>query len=941
MEASPLLERDLELATIQELLGAVGAGAGRVLVIEGPAGIGKSSLLGAARAAGSGMRIASARCSELEREFPLGVARQLLEPVLAGAAVEERRTLLLGAAALGAQVLGESASSTEEVADTAAALHGLYWLTANAASLRPLLLLVDDAQWADVISLRWIAYLAARLDGIPLALVVAVRLGEVVPAQHVLDELASGPGVRVLRPETLSGGGVARLIEQRFGQQPDPAFAEACELATGGNPFLLGELVAELRRDGVEPTAANVARAAAVSPRSVARAIQARLRRLPPTCRSLARAVAILGDGTSLDDAAELAGLEAATASSAADSLASAGLLEGTRPLSFVHPLVRSSVETELSAGERAAGHARAAARLLARGAASERVAIHLLACEARSDPEVVRVLREAAAGARRRGATDATVAYLRRALDEPPGPELEADVAFELGAAELRAADVAPAIEHLRQAVRGQRDRTAAALAAAELGTALAFTNRPEEGVTALNDAIAALSDDERELGLLLQVTRSMVAPVSLAAWQLMEAAGERFEASPADAASTGERLHVAELALRAAGTSTAERARTLALAALGNGALLDEPGPIPLLVFKAPIALCWADALEEATAVLSELIERSQRRGAVMMFAQASHIRAAVWWRRGALAEAEADAENALRYPSPQLRLGVLALVETRLAQGDVDGAEKIWRDAGLEADHGSGRAEPVPLQTRARLAAAQGHTERALADLFRCGRIEDAWGIRTPALCNWRNDAARLSLTLGRHDEARRLALEEVERSRAFGAARPTAAALQTLALTEQGSTALGLLQEAVELVECSPARLEHALALYELGAALRRSGQRAAARDRLEAALELAVACGARLVATRAHDELVTAGARPRRDPIESRSRLTASELRVARMATTGLTNREIAQSLFLTEKTIENHLRSAYRKLSIRSRSQLTRALPADPEPVTA
>ena len=310
MEASPLLERDLELATIQELLGAVGAGAGRVLVIEGPAGIGKSSLLSAARAAGSGMRVASARCSELEREFPLGVARQLLEPVLADAAAEERRTLLLGAAALGAQVLGESASSTEEVADTAAALHGLYWLTANAASLRPLLVLVDDAQWADVISLRWIAYLAARLDGIPLALVVAVRLGEVVPAQHVLDELASGPGVRVLRPETLSGDGVARLIEQRFGQQPDPAFAEACELATGGNPFLLGELVAELRRDGVEPSAANVARVAAVSPRGVARAIQARLRRLPPTCRSLARAVAILGDGTSLDDAAELAGLD-------------------------------------------------------------------------------------------------------------------------------------------------------------------------------------------------------------------------------------------------------------------------------------------------------------------------------------------------------------------------------------------------------------------------------------------------------------------------------------------------------------------------------------------------------------------------------------------------------------------------------------------------------
>jgi DNA-binding CsgD family transcriptional regulator len=564
-----------------------------------------------------------------------------------------------------------------------------------------------------------------------------------------------------------------------------------------------------------------------------------------------------------------------------------------------------------------------------------------LLACEERGDPEAVRVLREAAEGARRRGATDATVAYLRRALREPPASELEADVAFELGAAELRAAEVARAIEHLRQAVRGRRDPKAAALAAAELGTALAFTNRPEEGVNALNDAIASLSEDDRELGLLLQVTRSMVAPVSLAAWQLMEAEGERFQASPADAATTGERLYVAELGLRAAATSTAKRARTLALAALGNGALFDEPGPVPLLVFKAPLALAWADALEEATAVLSELIERTQRRGAVMMFAQASHIRSAVWWRRGALAEAEADAENALRYPSPQLRLGVLALVETRLAQGDVEGAAEIWRDAGMDTDHGSGRAEPVPLQTRARLAAAQGRAEQALADLFRCGRIEEAWGIRTPALCNWRNDAARLSLTLGRHDEARRLALEEVDRARAFGAPRHIAAALQTLARTERSSAALELLHEAVELVERSPARLEHAHALYELGATLRRAGQRAAARERLAEALELALACGAQLLATRAHEELVTAGARPRRDPIESRSRLTAGELRVARMATTGLTNREIAQALFLTEKTIENHLSSVYRKLTIRSRSQLSRALGEEPEPVIA
>src|SRR5262249_44921613 len=158
-----------------------------------------------------------------------------------------------------------------------------------------------------------------------------------------------------------------------------------------------------------------------------------------------------------------------------------------------------SSVYAELSPGERASWHARAVELLAAAGAPSERLAVHLLSCEPRGDPEAVRILREAADGARRRGAAEVTVADLRRALREPPPAEQEPELSFELGAAELRAVDVEPAIEHLRRAARGL-DGPARAFAAAELGSALAFTNRPEEGVAALNDAIAALDGDERE---------------------------------------------------------------------------------------------------------------------------------------------------------------------------------------------------------------------------------------------------------------------------------------------------------------------------------------------------------------------------------------------------------------------------------------------------------
>src|SRR5262245_4021161 len=174
MDASPLVERERELEAIEQLLAGVRDGAGATLLIEGPAGIGKSSLLAAARGMAGDARVASARGSELEREFPLGVVRKLLEPVLAGATEDERRALRAGAGALGAAALEQPHGEPAEIATV---LHGLYWLAVNLASLRPVILLVDDAQWADLTSLQWLAYIAARLDGVPLGLLAAVRLG--------------------------------------------------------------------------------------------------------------------------------------------------------------------------------------------------------------------------------------------------------------------------------------------------------------------------------------------------------------------------------------------------------------------------------------------------------------------------------------------------------------------------------------------------------------------------------------------------------------------------------------------------------------------------------------------------------------------------------------------------------------------------------------------
>ena len=307
------------------------------------------------------------------------------------------------------------------------------------------------------------------------------------------------------------------------------------------------------------------------------------------------------------------------------------------------------------------------------------------------------------------------------------------------------------------------------------------------------------------------------------------------------------------------------------------------------------------------------------------------AAQLRAYICLRRGSLDEAEADATGALEHPgvSGFPPYGRVALAEVLLARGKPTEAAEVFAQAASEP---AAAGHIRYLQTRARLHTASQHPDEALEDLIASRRLEQEWEIRTPAFSTWRADAAPLLASTGRHNEASELAREELERCRAFGAPGPLGTSLRTLGLIEPGASGVALLEQAVAHLQQSPARLEHALALLELGAATRRAGRRADARGPLREALELARSCGADAVAVRAHDELVAAGARPRRDPTESRSNLTASELRVARMAAGAMTNREIAQALFLTENTIETHLRSVFRKLEIRSRSQLARAL---------
>ena len=236
---------------------------------------------------------------------------------------------------------------------------------------------------------------------------------------------------------------------------------------------------------------------------------------------------------------------------------------------------------------------------------------------------------------------------------------------------------------------------------------------------------------------------------------------------------------------------------------------------------------------------------------------------------------------------------------------------------------------------FDARARLRLAEGDYEQAFHELVGRGRAwEGAPEARNPALFAWRSQAALALLGLGRRDEARRYAAEELALSRQWDAPRSLGRSLIAAGLAEGGEEGIALLAMPSPCSSHSQARLEHARALVELGAALRRGNRRSDSREPLRRGLELATICGASPLAERAETELLATGARPRRIALSGVDSLTPSERRVAEMAAEGGTNREIAQALFVTPKTVEVHLSSVYRKLEISSRRQLASALAA-------
>jgi DNA-binding CsgD family transcriptional regulator len=904
-----LLERVEELAEILRAIGSARGGRGQAVVVDGPPGIGKTELLLSAQrhAERSQMAVLHARGDELERDFPFGIVRQLFDPVVAV----------------------EHLQRTELLVGDYARLRALYRLSENLARSAPLLISVDDAQRSDGLSLRWIVYLAHRIEHIPVVLVVAADIHEPGGQRALLEHLLGEPGVSVLRPRRLSEHAVTVSARAKFGARAEPEFCHACYEMTRGNPFLLRELLREAHAATVD----EAARLATYGLPGVVRSVAQRLARVPRPASELAQALAILGDGASVSEAASLAGLEPDVADAAADTLATMCLIEDDRPLRFVHPVIRAAIHADLPAGRRFRRHA-AAARVVARkGARPEKIATQLLAADVRGDAWVSGTLQEAARSALARGAPEAAATYLRRALDEGPPKALQSQLLFELGAAGAHVA-AHPALEQLQRAYLEARpgERAQRAL---PLGQALAMADATREAADVISDGLAHV--DRASPALRLQLETQLIA-ITRITRGLQGVAREHLERlrRVAPPGSDDERAGLGELALDAALTGTsAAKVRRLARQALSARppALLETSS----LAFAAAIrSLRLAGDYEFAWSKLETAASDATRRGSSAELALIGPLQARLALAYRDVGDAERAAKGAVDLAVSHgwrllIPLGVATLVEAHLARGDLAAAEALVRDHPPEAVPDAALVHDL-FASRGRVRLQQGDATGALADLLAAGASLAAMDAPNPAVCPWRSLAAHAYAALGRTSEAKELADEELALARQFGADPALGVALRERAALETGTRGRALLHESVAVLERSPARLEYARTLTELGAAERRASKRRAAREPLRRALDIAHARGADALATRAREELIATGARPRRPAFSGPDSLTPSERRVALLAANGASNREIAGELVITTKTVETHLSHVYRKLGVDSRADLGEAL---------
>lgn len=926
-----LLERRDELAEADRALRAGLAGNGSSVVVTGPPGVGRSALLRevAEAAASMGARVLRADGTRAEQDFAFGIVQQLLQPLVTGASDADRALWFAGAARPVRRMFVDESCSIDDPPPALPAepvLRGLRSLVVRVARQTATLLVVDDLQWADSPSLRWLGYLAKRLDGTRLV-VLGVVCGSCVPTDAaLLQEIVTSAG-HLLQPAPLSVGAVAELVSREFGEECAGEFASACHEVTGGLPASVLPVLRGLRAQDVRPLARNAREIAERGPPLLSERRMFLLNIQPEAVRDFAGAMAVLGDLAEPDLVGALAGLDRVACGSARQAMDGIGLLARTSELRFAHVSVRVAVESAMTVAECVRMHRRAATLLHDAGYSAEHVADQLVQITFGYEPWAIDVLRAAAGAALERGSGRAAARYLRRSLlDSPADGGDRARLLVDLAVAE-RGFDIASSVRHLTQALQVLVPPAERAAAALWIPPALVAA---DPGLAALVHDVSRELDaadpagSHRELAVRLEACGRYLglqddARLAGATRRLAELGTE-----PPVATTAGREL----LAVLAYAATVTGRTRAEDVAAVAARVLDREPAApqhaftaLPLLVS----ALVAADAPQVAMPWLRITVDnaRDQESAGVRALVEAEW--SAMLNATGQLGVARSLALGALAVADQSwpeaVALATAILADISLCTQDVGLAEQVLA-TGREIE--DLRVVAAHRMLRGLVDFARARSSQALDRFLDCGNLLVRGGWANPAMCPWRIWAAAAHERLGDTESARALAAQEHAAALTWDAPATSGRALRSLGALTRGDDGVELLRAAVDRLAGSADRVEHARALAVLGTRLA-DRSRAESRELLARADRTIYECN--LTWAEPVAENTVHGPIPRL-ATTARNVLSKTELTVVELVAQGWANQRIADSVGVTRRAIEKNLTGIYRKLGVSGRAEL-------------
>ena len=915
-----LHEREHELGVLDSAVARVGQGESAVVIISGPAGIGKSALMASVRSrVPVSWQVFDSICSPLSPDISFGLVRDWFE-------LAARRTSPGEAPYDGpATVLGQMHQLEVRTTPVPDLVYGIRWALDALTDEAPVLLLVDDLQWADASSLQVLDLVASQLP--PKVLLLATRrTGEESEGAGPLARLAGR--AEMLEPVPLTSAAIAAMIEQRGG---DASEADQVLELTGGNPFLVHE---HLHRGGSGDSSEISAR--------LVDTYRARLDRHGAEATEVAIAVCLLrGQGT-LTEVAEVAGLTRDETATHLATLARADIIDfsadGPRP---THPLVGDAVLARLDDDDRARRHRLTGNVLNSHGHPDAEVAAHWVRSLPGDDRQLRELMLTHGRAALHRGSPATAEHYLRRALAECPDLAAQSDLHADLGRALARLGRTEEAIVAFDAAIAHADDLRGRTLLLAESGDVLNEAGLHDRAAVRFHGAIDAL-DDDADLGARQLLVAHLVSSGAISSLPGLDPTElvTQVLTHPVEEDTPEERvLLAAASAATCFVAQDAATARMLALRADNDGALLREQTGDGTMVYVIAGSLHFSDAFADMLRICNAAVVDTQRRGSPLGFATPVYCRGYAHLRAGDLGAATTDFQSALdlrqlgweAYVAPALS----GLVECHANRGEIEAAQALVPDL-EEARSTPGMLGPWAELGLALVHLAEGKAEQALAEFESVGRAVDPV-TPNPAILRWHLGVVRSLTALRRHDQARKEALALLAKARTWGGPSMIALALRALAINSQISEREPRYREALDLALSCGAELTVANVRAGLGAVLIDSAPDEA-RDLLVAADRYALSQRVTPLLTFTRAKLETLGAvdAAALDPIAG---LSSNQRRVVDLAVEGLSNREISTRLFVTQKTVEYHLSTAFKKLGINSRQQLAQAIKRDPDPV--